>query len=231
MPSARFFSGDNRSPVGRNSAAQHGALAGEGSDVDSAFDVPHPQRMVSRGRDGAAAIGCYRHRIDQARMAFERAHRLAAFQIPHPQRLVGRGRDGAAAIGRYATAVTQSVWPSRMRTISPLSESHTSSAPVSEPHMAHRPSGVTANGADQVGMACESAHRLAALQVPHPQRTVSRGRDGAAPVRRYGYGTNQIPYGLREYALSGHSPSPTPAAYGQPMPRRRGAHRALRLRR
>ncbi len=78
MPSARFFSGDNRSPVGRNSTAQHGALTGEGSDGDSAINVPHPQRMVRRGRNGALAIGCHRHGMDLGSVVLERVHQLAA---------------------------------------------------------------------------------------------------------------------------------------------------------
>ena len=61
-------------------------LSDERGYLFSAVQIPEPQRLVPRSRDGTASVGRYRHVPDWARMALERAERLAALQVPEPQR-------------------------------------------------------------------------------------------------------------------------------------------------
>ena len=63
--------------------------------------------------------------------------------------------------------------------------------------------------------ACE---HLAALQIPEPQRSVTRGRHGPAPIGRYRNALTCSSYGLRACAVFGRSPSPRAAAFGHSRP-------------
>src|SRR5260370_332961 len=101
MTSARFFNGDNRPPIWRDSEAGDGALPSEASTVFSGFQVPHAQHMVDRGGDCTTPVGRDRYGSDGACMALERAQRLAALQAPDPQRPVSRGRDRSLPVGGY----------------------------------------------------------------------------------------------------------------------------------
>jgi hypothetical protein len=55
------------------------------------------------------------------------------------------------------------------------------------------PIGRYRHGPDTAPMAFERAQCLAGLQVPEPQRSVIRGRDGAVPIRHYRHGADPAP--------------------------------------
>src|ERR1700680_3534002 len=101
MHSPCLVSANNRPPVWSGSTTGHATLSDEGGNLFSILQVPHPQRLVKRRRDGTAPVENYRYSVDPARVAFELAQRLAALQVPHSQRLVIRRRDGTATVGRY----------------------------------------------------------------------------------------------------------------------------------
>ena len=76
-------------------------MALERVECFAAAQVPEPQRVVKRGRHGAASVRRYCHGQDIGGMVFERAQCLAALQVPEPQRVVSGGGDGTTPVRRY----------------------------------------------------------------------------------------------------------------------------------
>ncbi len=92
MQSARCVADNSRSPVWSDSATNHATFPSEGGYLFPAFQVPEPQRSITRGRNSPEQVRHERHGPDAVRMAFERAQRFAGFQVPEPQRSVTRRR-------------------------------------------------------------------------------------------------------------------------------------------
>ncbi len=130
------------------------------------------KRVVSRAGEGAAAVGQHRHRADRSGVPFEGAQGLAGFEIPQPQGAVGGAGEGAAAVGQHRHRVTQSVCPSRVRRVSPVSRSHNRSVLSLEPERARRPSASTATALTQ--LVCPSrVRRVSPVSRSHSRKVLS----------------------------------------------------------
>jgi hypothetical protein len=73
----------------------------------------------------------------------------------------------------------------------------------------------------------ESRYLFPALQVPEPQRSVTRTRGGTATVRRHRHGHDPVRMAFGALRWFGRSPSPRAAALRHPSPRRRADRPAL----
>jgi hypothetical protein len=77
-------------------------------------------------------------------VAMECGDEQASVQVPHLQRLIRRGRNCPLPVRCNRRAKTEREWPSRVRSIRPVSAFHTISLRSSDAETARFPSGVTA---------------------------------------------------------------------------------------
>ena len=171
-------------PVRGHRHRVHRAIVpGEGAYFPAALQIPHLQRLVTRGGNGPLAIWGHRHRLHPAAVPGEGAHFPAALQIPHLQRLVRRGGNGMLAVWGHRHRVHPATVPG---------EGAHFPAALQIPHLQrlvirggngllavrghrHRVHHVTVPG--------EGAYFPAALQIPHLQRLVTRGGNDSLAVR------------------------------------------------
>jgi hypothetical protein len=82
--------------IGYECKAMNCCIAGKCRDECSGAYVPHLQRFVPGGGDGAPPIRAHRHASDPRRMALESAEFAPCLQVPHLQRPVLTGANDAA---------------------------------------------------------------------------------------------------------------------------------------
>ena len=202
-------------------------MAFEQADRLAALQVPEPQRSVLEAETARRPSGVTATALTQSAMAFERAERLAGLQVPEPQRSVTRSRDGTAPIGRYRHGLDRS--PYGLRACGSFGHSPGPRAAAYGLTRPRRHGGRRASPPrplTQAGMAFERADRLAALQVPEPQRLVKRGRYGTAAVGRHHHGGDRASMAFERPDRLAALQVPEPQRIVIGTPRRHGGRRA-----
>ena len=108
-----------------------------------------------------------------------------------------------------------------MRSVWPLSKSHSRSVRVTMSPRRHGARRRHRHGDDPQPYGLRACGWFGRFQVPHPQRSVIRARDGPAAVGGDRHGRRPRPLAFEHAQQFGRSPGPRPAAFG-PSERRDG---------
>ena len=109
----------SRSPVWSDSATNHATFPSEGGYLFPAFQVPEPQRSVTRSRNSPEQVRHQRHGPDLS--VWPSSVRIV-WPLSRSQSRSVRSLDAETArspSGVSATALTRSLWPSRVRITGP----------------------------------------------------------------------------------------------------------------
>src|SRR5262245_61776550 len=90
---------NEQAPLRRGEASRHLSLDAIDQRLSLRKCFPQPCRVVRRGGQNAAAVGCERRAQERAGVALEDSERLAV-SVPQPRRAVPGGSKDAVAIRR-----------------------------------------------------------------------------------------------------------------------------------